>query len=626
MRTTLLLITATLFVCCHLIAQQPGDAIINKRAASPTKHTPSRLLSEICGNNVDDDGNGLKDCEDFSCYYSSATVCNCEPIDVIWIGDSNGDLFWLNHQTGAETFVGNMSRPMTDITWTPDGKLYGVDWIENKIWLIDPATAQITFITTIPGYDFSNALTSDGNGNLYLASRVALSGNTLHVIKFNLTSGVVTVVANLTANNLTSAGDLAFHNGTLYLACIGNILASIDVSNGSILSSYILGLAGGANIYGIVVKADGTIYLSDINKLYSLNISTMQASLYYSCTTPSLFIWGMANFNDYCMAEAAPICPVNVTINVASGQPYCSNPGVLLKGNGSGVATGGVYKWTLPDGSNLSTQDIIAKNPGMYRVRYSTMPDTCGHEDSVFLEMTPLPAARLGPDTVLCTGTQITFAPTNTANVTSYLWQDGTTNPQLIATQPGLYWLESSNGCGQFRDSVVVTRQLPASVNLGPGREVCQYDTLHLKNFLDAAGYQYTWSDNTTGKSMIIPGPGKYWVEVTNTCGRVSDTIIIQRKIDGCECSLFVPSAFTPNGNGKNELLRTFSNCQVTGDLLIYNRWGQLVYQTNDLQKGWNGIYNNMPQTTGVYVYYISYKYVFRPGKFMKKGTFVLIR
>ncbi|HET9746447.1 MAG TPA: hypothetical protein VFP97_12090, partial [Chitinophagaceae bacterium] len=217
MRTTLLLITATLFAFPYLIAQQPRNAISTKAATMPAKQITSKLLSEICGNNVDDDANGLKDCEDYSCYYSGAAVCNCEPIDVIWIGDDNGDLFWINHQTGVETFGGNMGRSMTDITWTPDGKLYGVDWIENKIWLIDPATAQATFITAIPGYDFSNALTSDANGNLYLASRLAFSGNTYHIIKFSLASGVVTVVANLAPTNLTSAGDLAFHNGTLYL-------------------------------------------------------------------------------------------------------------------------------------------------------------------------------------------------------------------------------------------------------------------------------------------------------------------------------------------------------------------------------------------------------------------------
>jgi gliding motility-associated-like protein len=186
--------------------------------------------------------------------------------------------------------------------------------------------------------------------------------------------------------------------------------------------------------------------------------------------------------------------------------------------------------------------------------------------------------------------------------------------------------VETSNACGASRDSILVTQQLRANVDLGPAREVCQYDTLHLKNFLDGPGYSYIWSDNSTAKTMIATGPGTYWVDVTNNCGRVSDTVIIRKKIDGCECSLFMPTGFTPNADGKNDWMKPFSNCPVSGELLIFNRWGQLVYQTNDLQKGWNGIYNNAIQTTGVFVYHINYKYTFRPGSFTKKGTFVLIR
>ena len=213
MHPTLLIITGILIGCWNsLIAQQPGEKIITSPSTAHSNHTNSRILSEICGNNIDDDGNGLQDCEDYSCYYSNSIVCNCMPVDVIWLGDDNGDLFWINHQTGVETFIGNMGRPMTDITWAPDGNLYGVDWFENKIWRIDPVTAQIAFVSAIPGYDFSNALTSDGNGNLYIASRLAVSANIIHIIRLDLTNNSITQIADLTSTSLTSAGDLAFYN------------------------------------------------------------------------------------------------------------------------------------------------------------------------------------------------------------------------------------------------------------------------------------------------------------------------------------------------------------------------------------------------------------------------------
>ena len=379
----------------------------------------------------------------------------------------------------------------------------------------------------------------------------------------------------------------------------------------------------GAHIFGIVIKSDGTIYLSDANKLYKLNLSTMQASLYYTCILQGIYIWGMAGFNDYCLA---PACRANVTISAESNQPYCSDPGVQLKANGTGLNGNGKYKWTLPDGTNLITQTITATTSGKYLVRYATVPDTCGWTDTLFLEITQRPKAKLGADTILCTGSAITFTPFDTAGITSYLWQNGSTNPQLQINQPGLYWIQTANACGAYRDSIVVSERSFANIDLGAGRELCQYDTLHIQNLLDGPGYTYTWSDNSTGKFMVVPAFGKYWVDVRNVCGKISDTIIITKKNDGCDCFLYVPTGFTPNGDGKNDLMRTFSNCSITGELSIYNRWGQLVFMTKDLRQGWNGFYNSTPQTSGVYIYQVKYSYFLRPGSFYKKGSFVLIR
>lgn len=624
MRAVLLLIIA-LTAFYILPAQRPGQKPVSlKMLSTQQKKSNSRLLAELCNNNVDDDGNGLRDCEDYSCYYSSSTVCNCTPINVIWIGDAYGNLFWINHQTGVEKIIGNMGRSMTDITWSPDGNLYGVDASENKIWKINPATAQTTFVASIPGYDFSNALTSDGSGNLYLASVRPFPNNTgFHIIKLEPSSGMVTLIADLSVSGLFSEGDLAFHNGTLYLACDNNILANINITTGSIGSNPILGLPPGASILGIVIKADGTVYLSDVNKLYKLNITTMQASLYYTCSFPGIYIWGMAGFNDYCLAE---VCNTDVEISVLTNQPYCSEPGVQLKAEGTGLNGVVIYKWTLPNGTNLTTQVITASQSGTYTVRYATVPDTCGKQETINLQMTKAPNTTLGADTLLCSGTSITLFPKDITGIAAYLWQDGSTNTQLKVDKPGLYWLQATNSCGTFRDSIVVTEKELANVSLGPIDELCEYDTLYIKNLLDEPGYTYAWSDNTTEKFMVVPAPGKYWVDVRNVCGVTSDSIIVNKKINGCDCNLYVPTAFTPNNDGKNDLLKVFPNCLITGELSIYNRWGQLMFNTKDIQKGWNGSFNNVLQASGVYVFRVKYSYAFRPGTFYKNGIFVLIR
>lgn len=118
--------------------------------------------------------------------------------------------------------------------------------------------------------------------------------------------------------------------------------------------------------------------------------------------------------------------------------------------------------------------------------------------------------------------------------------------------------------------------------------------------------YKYTWSTNPPRTGDVAAGlpNGKYivFVEDDNGCKDSTSAIIIY---NNC-CKVFIPDAFTPNGDGKNE----FAKILVKGDLKleifnIYNRFGQLVFTTTDLTKGWDGIYNGVPQDMGTYNYYV---------------------
>ena len=89
---------------------------------------------------------------------------------------------------------------------------------------------------------------------------------------------------------------------------------------------------------------------------------------------------------------------------------------------------------------------------------------------------------------------------------------------------------------------------------------------------------------------------------------------------------ILVPSAFTPNGDGLNDIFKPFTiGLNKLDYFSVYNRWGQLLYKTTELHQGWDGIFNGKPQPSGTYVYQtqgtdILGKVIFR------KGTFVLIR
>ena len=128
-----------------------------------------------------------------------------------------------------------------------------------------------------------------------------------------------------------------------------------------------------------------------------------------------------------------------------------------------------------------------------------------------------------------------------------------------------------------------------------------------------------------TGSSVTINNPGLYWLEVTdnNDCkGR--DTVIISAK--DCLKSFYMPTAFTPNSDGKNDVLKPviYGNMK-SYQLRIYNRFGQQVFQTKDITKGWDGNFSGVKQDSNTFVWTCTYHFEGEDAA-IKNGTVVLIR
>ncbi len=128
----------------------------------------------------------------------------------------------------------------------------------------------------------------------------------------------------------------------------------------------------------------------------------------------------------------------------------------------------------------------------------------------------------------------------------------------------------------------------------------------------------------TCESNIIYPSESAtYTVLIKDTFGcKHLDTIMIT--VDTCE--IWFPSAFTPNGDGKNDIIKVLGQLSPYQDfsLSIYNRWGQRVFYTEDKYKGWNGIFNGVKQEIDTYSYMILYKLHGQSG--IMKGNFELIR
>jgi gliding motility-associated-like protein len=137
------------------------------------------------------------------------------------------------------------------------------------------------------------------------------------------------------------------------------------------------------------------------------------------------------------------------------------------------------------------------------------------------------------------------------------------------------------------------------------------------------------WSDNSTDSLLSVDGEAgvSYFVDVTSICGETERLTFDQEIAEFCDCRAEVPQLITPNGDGTNDVFRLFSNCPPEDfTLLIFNRWGQSVFQSTDAGRGWDGLKDGVPQNTDTYLY----RMVFRlPGVEkvqVEEGQFSLIR
>jgi gliding motility-associated-like protein len=259
--------------------------------------------------------------------------------------------------------------------------------------------------------------------------------------------------------------------------------------------------------------------------------------------------------------------------------------------------------------------------PGTY---YDTLATSLGCDSIITTHLTvnPKPNPSLGPDRNLCAGTEYTLNP---GIFPQYQWQDKTVSNTLTVDAPGLYWVKVTNefNCSAA-DSMTVESVLPR-----PGGFLKKTDSLCTFQELTISALgtfsQYLWSTGDVGSQITVNKPGAYWLKVTDQNGcTATNSISVYAK--DCMDGVFLPSAFTPNGDGRNDVFKA----SVFGKVIffrlqVYNREGELVFQTTDPSRGWNGSYKGRRYSTAGFVWQCSYQLQGRQPE-SHKGTVTLIR
>jgi gliding motility-associated-like protein len=222
---------------------------------------------------------------------------------------------------------------------------------------------------------------------------------------------------------------------------------------------------------------------------------------------------------------------------------------------------------------------------------------------------------------LLCDG-EVLPIDASAAPATQFLWNDSIISPQRTLSTSGTYILMSSDAVCKRSDTLVIETANTPLIPFINDTTVCFTDSVLLDATTPGAS-QYLWNTGSMLPAIYANSEALYSVEATNACG--SDVQDVFVKIIECSQEVFVPNAFTPDGNGLNDVLRARAYFRLDFfELRIYNRWGNEIFVSKDISKGWNGLFKGVLSDPGTYSWKLNYS---RNGKtYLRKGTLMLIR
>lgn len=328
-----------------------------------------------------------------------------------------------------------------------------------------------------------------------------------------------------------------------------------------------------------------------------------------------------------------------VTLSAGNDTTICINDTAQLSAYTNGLH----FSWSPdPTLSHTGILNPFAAPQITTTYQISSVIGGCIANDNIIVKVSPKPTVNAGNDTTICYNSSVQL--TAQSNGTSFAWTPSSSlndatilNPvatPLNTTKYILAAIDNISGCPKPSfDSVTIT-VLP-KVNATTGADTIVFAGQPLQLYA-TGGVGYSWSPSTGLNDPFISNPIAllyrnpdsvfYTVSVTNLNG-CTDTAGISVRVYKTAPEIFVPTGFTPNGDGKNDVFRpTYVGMKTIDYFQVYNRWGALIYSHNKNDgQGWDGAIDGQKQKSGTFVWMV--RATDLSGKIhFKKGTVMLIR
>jgi len=599
-------------------------------------------------------------------YWVSVSSAACSKSDTIQISSVTQTPFSL----GADTsYCGNFSRVLST-------------GVANTFWSTGVTASQITVNSA--GVYWAKETTGCG----ILADTITIVQNTVPVVSLGndttLCNGQ-TLLLNATYPNASYKWQDNSTNATFTVGQAGGYSVTVTDNNGGCSASAAVQVNYSAAPPVINLGGD-TAYCGNFSRILSTGTastlwSTGVTSSQITITTPGMY-WAMESNGCGTASDSITIIQnPNPVVNLGNDTTLCTGQTLVLnaanpnstyiwQGNSTNptysVTSGGSYSVTVTNsfscrvadsvrisydtplsGFNLGNDttycqqfsrvlftgvpntvwsnnadgpQITINNPGVY---WAIENNACGSKtDSITISESAPPLVDFTNLYSVCPGDTVTLQASTSG--TNFLWSTGDSTRSIIVTQPGNYTIEAWNNidCPNYATANVPMGSPPV-ISLGNDTTICGNTGMTLS--LSVPHAHYVWQDNSVDSFYNVIVSGTYSVTVTNNCGSATAQRIVDIYPD--ECALARPTAFSPNGDGKNDVFRAISHCPISKFWMhIYNRWGQLIFESSDIANGWDGTFKGVAQPVGVFVYYTEYFNYCKGAMDKKSGNVTLLR
>ena len=470
--------------------------------------------------------------------------------------------------------------------------------------LTDASGLQATILTS---KDVSCFGANDG------AATVTASGGTApYVYAWSPTGGNIDTAKNLVAGNYTA---------TVTDAQGCKVIASTTINQPAVLTTSVTqqNTACGNNDGAATVTVEGGITPYQITwnpgHLTTASINNLEAAKYIvtikdnnGCikndsaiiAASSAVELQISQTDVLCFGEQNATATANITGGIAPYNINWTNGTQTYTGNSISNIGAGIYDIAVQDAAACSASAAVTiTEPQALNVSFITAPALCSNNNGTII--------------ATASGGVVPY---------NYLWlPTGNTTPAILNAATGSYQLTvtDKNNC-TYTSTAVVANENPLQISLGNDTTICQGDKIILSpgNFSS-----YLWQDGSATPIFTVTQEGNYTVNVTDNLGcAASDNIKI---IADCG-DIFFPTGFTPNNDLRNDFFGPLGNLNALTNysLTVYNRWGQLVFESKDPFKKWDGKVQSKKPQANTYVWIAKFTYKSQTN-IVRKGTVTIV-